>query len=113
MMRILARLAALLALVTGATTAQAQQAIRLWPNGAPGSMGAMQPETTATKAPYGRITRNVSDPTLTVFAPDPKIATGTAVIIAPGGGCACRRPVGVHDAASGVRTISGWCCSAG
>ncbi|MCW6534016.1 alpha/beta hydrolase [Sphingomonas lycopersici] len=85
-MRILARLAALLALVTGATTAQAQQAIRLWPNGAPGSMGAMQPETTATKAPYGRITRNVSDPTLTVFAPDPKIATGTAVIIAPGGG---------------------------
>lgn len=86
MMRILARLAALLALVTGATTAQAQQAIRLWPNGAPGSMGAMQPETTATKAPYGRITRNVSDPTLTVFAPDPKIATGTAVIIAPGGG---------------------------
>lgn len=86
MMRILARLAALLALVTGATTAQAQQAIRLWPNGAPGSMGAMQPETTATKAPYGRITRNVSDPTLTVFAPDPKIATGTAVIVAPGGG---------------------------
>ncbi|WP_287458717.1 alpha/beta hydrolase [Sphingomonas sp.] len=86
MMRILARLAALLALVAGATTAQAQQAIRLWPNGAPGSMGAMQPETTATKAPYGRITRNVSDPTLTVFAPDPKIATGTAVIVAPGGG---------------------------
>ncbi|MCW6531882.1 alpha/beta hydrolase [Sphingomonas sp. MMSM20] len=85
-MRILARLAALLALVAGATTAQAQQAIRLWPNGAPGSMGAMQPETTATKAPYGRITRNVSDPTLTVFAPDPKIATGTAVIVAPGGG---------------------------
>lgn len=86
MMRILARLAALLALVAGSTTADAQQAIRLWPNGAPGSMGAMQPETTATKAPYGRITRNVSDPTLTVFAPDPKIATGTAVIVAPGGG---------------------------
>lgn len=86
MMRILARLAALLALVAGSTTADAQQAIRLWPNGAPGSMGAMQPETTATKAPYGRITRNVSDPTLTLFAPDPKIATGTAVIVAPGGG---------------------------
>lgn len=86
MMRILAQLAALVALFAGSTSAYAQQAIRLWPNGAPGSMGAMQPETTATKAPYGRITRNVSDPTLTVFAPDPKLANGTAVIVAPGGG---------------------------
>ena len=29
---------------------------------------------------------NVSTPTLTVYLPDPSTATGTAVIIAPGGG---------------------------
>jgi len=29
---------------------------------------------------------NVSQPTLTVYAPDPKIANGTAVILCPGGG---------------------------
>jgi acetyl esterase/lipase len=33
----------------------------------------------------GRV-RNVSVPTLTVFRPDPKVATHTAVVIAPGGG---------------------------
>jgi acetyl esterase/lipase len=78
-------LLALFALFAG-VTAHAQEAIRLWPNGAPGSMGPMEAETTVDKAPYGRITRNVSEPTLTVFAPDPKIANGTAVIVAPGGG---------------------------
>jgi acetyl esterase/lipase len=78
-------LLALFALFAG-VTAHAQEAIRLWPNGAPGSMGPMEPETTVDKAPYGRITRNVADPSLTVFRPDPKIANGTAVIVAPGGG---------------------------
>jgi acetyl esterase/lipase len=78
-------LLALFALFAG-LTAHAQEAIRLWPNGAPGSMGPMEAETTVDKAPYGRITRNVADPSLTVFRPDPKIANGTAVIVAPGGG---------------------------
>ncbi|HEV7384677.1 MAG TPA: alpha/beta hydrolase [Phenylobacterium sp.] len=32
-----------------------------------------------------RVVRNVSDPTLTAFLPDPAKATGTAVIVAPGG----------------------------
>jgi acetyl esterase/lipase len=32
-----------------------------------------------------RIVRNVSRPTLTVFLPDPAIATGTGVIVCPGG----------------------------
>jgi acetyl esterase/lipase len=39
-----------------------------------------------TTAPNGdRTVSNVSDPTLTVFLPDPAIATGTAVVLAPGG----------------------------
>lgn len=85
-MRTLFRILAPLALFAGSVTAHAQETIRLWPNGAPGSMGPMQAETTADKKPYGLITRNVSEPTLTVFRPDPKIANGTAVIVAPGGG---------------------------
>ncbi|NYT39708.1 alpha/beta hydrolase [Sphingomonas sp. R-74633] len=85
-MHSLVRILAPFALAAVSTTAQAQEAIRLWPNGAPGSMGTMEAETTVDKAPYGRITRNVADPTLTVFAADPKIANGTAVIVAPGGG---------------------------
>lgn len=85
-MRSLLQILALFALFTGSVTAHAQEVIRLWPNGAPGSMGPMAAETTADKKPYGVITRNVSEPTLTVFRPDPKIANGTAVIVAPGGG---------------------------
>jgi acetyl esterase/lipase len=39
-----------------------------------------------TTSPNGdRTVSNVSDPTLTVFLPDPAIATGTAVVLAPGG----------------------------
>ena len=33
-----------------------------------------------------RLVRNVSQPTLTVFLPEPSLATGTGVIICPGGG---------------------------
>src|SRR6266849_985892 len=36
--------------------------------------------------PFGiPIRRNITQPTLTVFRPDPALANGTAVIIAPGG----------------------------
>jgi acetyl esterase/lipase len=59
--------------------------IRLWPDGAPGSESWAVPES-VTAGPSGdRVVTNVSDPTLTVFLPDPAIATGTAVVIAPGG----------------------------
>lgn len=37
-------------------------------------------------ARFGTIVRNVTQPTLTAYLPDPKIATGAAVIVAPGGG---------------------------
>lgn len=35
---------------------------------------------------FGRIVRNVTQPTLTAFLPDPAKTTGASVIIAPGGG---------------------------
>jgi dienelactone hydrolase len=43
------------------------------------------PESTTTSPGGDRTVSNVSDPTLTVFLPDPAIATGTAVVLAPGG----------------------------
>jgi acetyl esterase/lipase len=58
--------------------------IHIWPNGAPGSQNWTQRETEYGRAGE-RDVRNVVDPTLTIFLPDPKSATGAAVIIAPGG----------------------------
>jgi endo-1,4-beta-xylanase len=58
------------------------KAIPLWPKGAPGS------ETRAAEAEEvsGSNVSNVHNPTLTPYIPDASKATGTAVIICPGGG---------------------------
>lgn len=64
--------------------ANAQTAIRLWPAGAPGSKGSFA-ESVASSPSGDRVITNVSDPTLTTFLPDAAGATGTAVVIAPGG----------------------------
>ena len=70
---------------TPAPTAFAPKTINLWPGVAPGSEQWSQPETVIGSAGNHRV-MNVSTPTLTVYLPDPSTATGTAVIIAPGGG---------------------------
>lgn len=59
--------------------------INVWPGVAPGSEQWKQNETTLGYGPTQRIV-NVTTPTLTAYLPDPAKATGTAVIIAPGGG---------------------------
>src|ERR1700740_2974225 len=59
--------------------------INLWPGVAPGSEQWKQKETTINTGPIQTIV-NVTTPTLTAYLPDPAKATGTAVIIAPGGG---------------------------
>jgi acetyl esterase/lipase len=61
--------------------------IQLWPNGAPGSEGwSQQEQESFAPAPIGiKVVRNVTRPTLTVFLPDPAIATGTTVVVCPGG----------------------------
>jgi acetyl esterase/lipase len=60
-----------------------------WPEGAPGSEGWTQLEKESWTPPASpvrfRFIRNVTQPTLTVFLPDPQINTGTAVIVCPGG----------------------------
>jgi acetyl esterase/lipase len=82
---VFARSVKLLLLLAGTAHAQAPVEIRLWPDGAPGSEDWSVPETVTTSRGGDRVLANVSDPTVTVFLPDPAIATGTAVVIAPGG----------------------------
>jgi acetyl esterase/lipase len=74
----------LLAIASDAV-AQATQEIRLWPGKAPGSEGWTVPEATTTLPSGDRTITNVSDPTVTVFLPAAESATGTAVVVAPGG----------------------------
>jgi acetyl esterase/lipase len=74
----------LLAIASDAA-AQAPQEIRLWPGKAPGSENWALPEVTTTSPTGDRTITNVSDPTVTVFLPPPASATGTAIVIAPGG----------------------------
>ena len=64
----------------------------LWSGEAPGEIVTLPPESyrvnddrlTAGK-PVRRL-QNVSIPTLTIYKPDPKIDTGSSIMIAPGGG---------------------------
>jgi acetyl esterase/lipase len=65
--------------------AQTPEEIRLWPGKAPGSEHWTVPEAITTSPGGDRTISNVSDPTVTVFLPPPANATGTAVVVAPGG----------------------------
>ncbi len=70
-------------------------AIPLWASGAPGSQGQTSPEQLEVRTDKAKphfaesvvgIARNVNNPSITPFLPDPAKATGAALIIAPGGG---------------------------
>jgi acetyl esterase/lipase len=73
-----------LVLMCGAAAAQTQ-IINIWPGVAPGSENWTQTEGVMKGADTDRIV-NVVTPTLTVYVPEKSRATGTGVIIAPGGG---------------------------
>jgi len=67
--------------------------LRLWPGRAPGETKALPPEADQTKPSDDliagrRLIRlgNVSDPTVTIYAPDAAHRTGTAALVCPGGG---------------------------
>jgi len=62
----------------------AAQTIDIWPGVAPGSENWSQQERVA-EGPAGNTIYNVVTPTLTAYLPDPSTATGTGVIVAPGG----------------------------
>ena len=68
----------------------AQEVIQLWPEGPPDPLPGVGPETTyrwpAAGSENTLMLRNVTDPTLTVFAPEPGKSNGVGVIVCPGGG---------------------------
>lgn len=75
----------LLALLAWHASAQ-EKVIRLYDGPAPGSENWKQQERESrTNLWQTRVVFNVAVPTLTVMLPEPSIATGTAVIICPGG----------------------------
>jgi acetyl esterase/lipase len=61
------------------------QTVNIWPGVAPGSENWTQKETMVENTPVGNVILNVVTPTLTVYLPARNKATGTGVIIAPGG----------------------------
>jgi acetyl esterase/lipase len=62
------------------------QTLNIWPGVAPGSENWTRVERTVEKTPVGKVVFNVVTPTLTAYLPPREKATGTGVIIAPGGG---------------------------
>lgn len=63
------------------------QTVRIWPGVAPGSETWTQQERVLQNTPVGTVVLNVVTPTLTAYLPPRDKATGTGVIVAPGGYC--------------------------
>jgi acetyl esterase/lipase len=61
------------------------QVVKIWPGVAPGSEGWTQKERTVKNTPLGAVVFDVVTPTLALYRPASAKATGTGVIIAPGG----------------------------
>ncbi len=59
--------------------------IPLWPDGAPGSEERRQEEQETVLKNGLPVVRNVTQPTLTAYLPEAAVASGTAVIVCPGG----------------------------
>lgn len=68
-------------------TARAQQTVRLYPGAAPGSEKWTHQEKAYFSPIWNtQVVTNVVQPTLTVYKAAPETASGTAVVICPGGG---------------------------
>jgi len=75
----------LVALTLAGAASADPMVIPLYSGPAPGSEHATQKELSTAMGP-SRILRNVTEPTLTVYAPAPGTANGVGIIVAPGGG---------------------------
>jgi acetyl esterase/lipase len=65
----------------------APQTVKIWDGVAPGSETWTQQEKVIENTPVGTVVLNVVTPTLTAYLPERSKATGTGVVIAPGGYC--------------------------
>ena len=70
--------------IAGAASAQSP-VLKLWPGVAPGSEKWTQQEKAVANTPLGTVIFNVVTPTVTAYLPERAKATGTGVIVAPGG----------------------------
>ncbi len=80
---------ALLAAALLPAAAAERPVLKVWPDGAPGETGAIGPEREVEGKPGARkVIRltDISEPTLTLYRAPKNRATGTGVLIAPGGG---------------------------
>jgi endo-1,4-beta-xylanase len=84
MLRQIRFLAALCAFVPVISAAERPAAIVLWPAGAPGSEAFREVPEKTEEGKHNIY--SVHEPSLTPYLPGPRKATGTAVIVAPGGG---------------------------
>src|SRR5258706_4365358 len=78
-------IALILVTAFGCCAQTAPQTLNIWPGTAPGSERWTQKEGEETNTPIGAVVFNVVTPALTVYLPEKTKATGTGVIIAPGG----------------------------
>jgi acetyl esterase/lipase len=78
-----------LALAVPAAGAAGTQAftVPLWPGTPPGATRAAYREQVFHGTPVGTVVTDVGTPTLTAYLPDRANATGTGVIVLPGGAC--------------------------
>jgi acetyl esterase/lipase len=65
-----------------------ERVVRVRPDGPPGTNAepGVGPELDRPPRENGRLVRNVSQPTLTAFLPEPAVAVGTGLVVCPGGG---------------------------
>jgi acetyl esterase/lipase len=79
---------AALVLAGASSAAEPVAVVKLWPGKAPGETKDLPPEKLQENKPGDTIKRlaNVSDPTISVYLPAKDKATGSAVIVVPGGG---------------------------
>jgi acetyl esterase/lipase len=84
-MQRLIRLAVATAFAIPTLAAAQTQTVNIWPGVAPGSENWKQKEVTYENTPVGTVVMNVVTPTVTAYLPPKGKATGTGVIIAPGG----------------------------
>ncbi len=85
MLRLVCIAIAFLFLTPYPSSAAGPQVVNVWPGVAPGSEKWTQKEKVIENTPLGTVVFNVVTPTLTAYLPERSKATGTGVIIAPGG----------------------------
>ncbi len=77
---------AMLLIASHAFAAEEPKEVLLWSDGAPGSEGKTAPEIVKTSANGERQVSSIHKPSITPFLPAKDKATGTAILVIPGGG---------------------------